>query len=422
MNFFARLWKWAGGNSTTQRRGSQQNTPSSTVHDDAPLIGIDGALQISTVWACVTLLVEIISSLPLFTYQTDKTGARSKASKKLRIYNVLHRSPNKRQTAQEFWEQMLLNFFLRGNMYARMVKDSKGEVIALWPMASDQIEVFQTPDDEIFYKYYVNNQIFVYAEIDVLHIRGMGSGHIGLSPLDYMRSSLGLAVNAQNHTSKIYRKSSRRAGVLMSDVVLNDEQRAALKKNMGDIVNGTDHELYILEAQFKFEPLGMTPADIELLSTRKFAVQDLARWFGVPSVLINDTGESTALGSSVAQIIEAFFKLKLRPQLSRIEAAIYKRVLSPSQRANGITVEFSFDALLRATMKDRMEIYSKAAQNGIKTRNEIRRLENDPPIEGGDVLTVQSNLIPIDMLGKVVPSQKTNAVPEEPIRQQVGEL
>ena len=417
MNIFTRIYRWFGGNATIQRQGSQLSSPHSTVHQNVPSIGIDGALQISTVWACVTLLVETISSLPIQMFQTSAAGSREKVPSTLRIFSILNRSPNREQTAQEFWEQMLLNFFLRGNCYARIARDTTGQIVALWPMAADQIEVIRTHEGDVIYKYYVDNQQILFEAKDVLHIRGPGSGLIGLSPLDFMRSSLGLAVNTQDHTTKTYTKNSRRPGILMSDGVLKPEQRAALKENFGDIVEGTDKELYILEAQFKFEPLGMTPADLELLNTRKFSVQDLARWFGVPSVLINDNAESTSLGSSVSAIIEAFFKIKLRPQLSRIEAAIEKNVLSPDDRAKGYSVEFNFDALLRATLKDRMDIYSKASQNGILSRNEIRGRENHPPVEGGDVLTVQSNLIPIDQLGVRPAGPERRAVPPEPVQQ-----
>ena len=417
MSFFSRIFKWVTGNATAQRHGSQYSTPATSAHDNTPIIHIDGALQISTVWACVTLLVETISSLPLFVYQTDAAGNRTKLPRSSRLAQVLSKSPNNRQTTQEFWEQLLLNYFLRGNCYARKQRDSKGEIVALWPMAADQIEVIQTEDGTIFYKYYIDTKTMVFESKDVFHIKGMGNGLIGLSPLDYMRSSLGLAINSQNHLTKTYDKNGRRPGILMSDMVLTTEQRAALKLNFADIVSGDAKELYILEAQFKFEPLGMTPADIQLLETRQFSVQDLARWFGVPSVLINDIGQGTALGSSVTQIIEAFFKLKLRPQLNRFEKAIEKNIFSAAQRGKGYTVEFNFDALLRAALKERMEIYARAAQNAILTRNEIRRMENLPPIEGGDDLTAQVNLIPIGKLGETQPMTERRATPPEPIEQ-----
>lgn len=414
MNFFYKVFSFFRSNATEQKTGRQVNTPATSAHDDAPNIGVDSALQVSTVWACVTLLVETISSLPLMVYRTNGQGQRV-IDRESRSYLVLHDSPNKRQTSQEFWEQMILNFVLRGNAYARIVRDGKGEVIALWPLAADQVEVIVAEDGSLLYVYSFENAAVAYNEQEILHIKGMGNGVVGLSPLEYMASSVGLAISAQNHTTKTFKKDARRPGILMSDMVLTPEQRKALKENFGDIVTGNGKELYILEAQFKFEPLGLSPADIQLLESRQFAVQDLARWFGVPSILINDTAQTTSLGSSVQQIVDGFYRLKLRPQLERIEQAMMKRVLTARQRASGMVVEFNLDALLRASLKDRMEIYAKAVQNGIKTRNECRLRENDEPKEGGDVLTAQVNLMPINQLGQQV--KTGGSVPPETVEQ-----
>jgi HK97 family phage portal protein len=413
MSIFSTFFSWLGGNANTQRKGKQPTAPSASAHDNAPLVTVDTAMQVSTVWACVSLLVETIASLPVMVYRVDGSGNREVA-RQTRLYKILHDTPNKRQTSQEFWEQMMLNYFLRGNCYARIERDSAGSVVALWPLSSDQVEVTVSDTGELFYSYHHDDKKLIFVEDDILHVRGFGNGAVGLSRLDYMRASVGLAINAQNHTTKTFTKNARRPGILMSNGVLTKEQREKLKENFGDIVSGTDKELYILEAQFKFDPLGMTPADMQLLEGRRFSVQDLARWFGVPSVLINDTAESTSLGSSTKEIIDGFHRLTLRPQLERIEQAIIKRVFTTRERAQRFIVEFNLDALLRASLVDRMEIYAKGVQNGIYNRNEPRKRENLPPYPGGEVFTAQVNLMPVDKLGQ---QQAAGSVPEQPIEQ-----
>lgn len=413
MTIFARFFRWLGGNANTQSKGSQQIQPGTSAHDDTPSIGVDGALQVSTVWACVTLLVDIISTLPLMVYETDGEGNRESAKGTI-LYRILHDRPNRIQTSIQFWAQMILNLVLRGNAYARIIRNNRGELVSLYPLSADQVETIVADDGSKMHAYYYDNATLIYEDRDILHIYGMGNGMVGLSALDYMRSSVGLAINAQNHTNKTYKKNARRPGILMSDNVLTKEQRDALKKNFGDIVSGTDKELYILEAQFKFDPLGMSPADIQLLETRQFAVQDLARWFGVPSVLINDNAETTSLGSSVYEIIQAFYKLRLRPKLELIEQCLQEKVLTPQQRSKGFVIEFNLDAFLRASASDRMEINAKAVQNGLRTRNECRAKDNLAPLEGGDILTAQSNLMPLDKLGTQI---NTGSVPADPIQQ-----
>lgn len=412
MNLFTRIAKWWSGNATGQHSGSQLTQPATSAHDDTPIIGVDSALQVSTVWACVSILTDVVSSLPLMVWRDDK-GARVSA-KGTTLYEVLHDSPNRRHTAQEFWEFMMLNFVLRGNAYARVDRNGAGEVVALWPLSADQMEVIASDDGSLMYIYYLGNEGIVYQEQNILHIRGKGNGVVGMSPLDYMRSSVSLAIKAQNHTVKTYTKNARRPGLLMVDGVLTPEQRAAVKNNFGDIVTGSDKELYVLEAKFKFEALGMSPADMQLLESRKFSVEDLARWLGVPSVLINDSKDSSALGSSTKEVIDAFVKLRLRSILVKTEQAIRKRVFTPRQRAQGYVAEFKLDALLRASLSERMDAAAKGVQNGLLTRNEGRALENRPAMDGGDILTAQTNLAPLDMLGRI---QSGKAVPEQPIQQ-----
>ena len=149
----------------------------------------------------------------------------------------------------------------------------------------------------------------------------------------------------------------------------------------------------------KYQQLSLTPEDMQLLSTRQFSKSEIGTWFGVPSILINQTEGTTTLGSSASEIIESYYKLTIRPMLVNVEQAVRKRVMTSAQRAQ-LTAEFSQDALLRASLKDRAAIYAQLTQNGLKTRNEVRQLENDPPIPGGDELTAQTNLAPLHMLGQ----------------------
>ena len=186
-------------------------------------------------------------------------------------------------------------------------------------------------------------------------------------------------------------------------------------QNFAEMATGNASRLYVLEANMKYQQINMSPEDLQLLETRKYGVEEICRWFGTPSVLVNQNDGASALGSNVKEIIDGFHKLNLMPAVINIEQAIRKRVMTSRQRAD-LTFEFNFDALLRAGLKDRVEIYAKKVQNGLGTRNECRLKENDPPIDGGDDLTVQTNLVPIKMLGQNINNGGGN-VAEEPISQ-----
>lgn len=396
--FLTSFLGWFGwGGALGQHSGQQSGAPSSALIEGSSNIGPDGAMQLSTVWSCVWLLANTIATLPFFVY-TQKDGMRELARDTM-LWGILHNSPNSRMTPVEFWVAMLLNLILRGNAYARIERRKNGEAIALWPMAADQVQMHVLDDGSIAYEYYIGGSVAVLAEDSVLHIKEIGNGNIGFARLDYMRATTTEAANAQKEASKLFANGGKPTGILMIDRVLKDDQRKAIKANFADLAEGDTSRIKLLEADMKYQQINLTPQDQQLLDTRKFTVEEICRWFSVPPVMVGHSNV-TAWGSGVEQIIEGYFKSTIRPALVRIEQAVTKRVLTSAQRAT-LTVEISFDALLRANLKDRMEIYAKGVQNGLKTRNECRQLENDPPIKGGDELTAQTNLAPLRMLGQI---------------------
>lgn len=397
MTIFGRMFNWFGSiGSTTQSRGLQDTRPLRTVHTNSPDVGIDGALQISAVWACVELLADNIASLPLFVYK-NVFGDR-KLARESELWSVLHDRPNSRHTPMQFMQFIVMNYMMRGNAYARLERNKRGEVIAMWPLATDQVQVKVLDDGSLVYEYSSDAKIIVYAAATILHFRDKGNGIVGMGRLDYMKSTLNVAINAQNTVNSTYQNDNRRPMVFMIDKTLTPIQRDQIRANFKGLTESGDDDLLVLEAGAKVEALSMTPAEVQLLETRKFSVEDISRWFGIPSVLINDLANRVPYGNN-DDLIQIFYKFKLRPMLVGFEQTIRANVLTPEQRAT-MTVEFSIDAILRGSLKDRVEIYSKQLQNGIKTRNEIRQYENDPSMVGADDLTAQVNLVPLGMLGK----------------------
>lgn len=393
-SWFAGLFS---GFALRDRRGAQKSGPASALVSDTVALTSDSALQIAAVWACVERIAKTVSTLPLFVYR-NRSGARD-LDRGSALWAVLHDSPNARMTPAEFWTAMIMNLVLRGNAYARVDRNAAGEAYALWPMSADQVEFQILDDGSGVYLYKLENDLAVLAESNVLHLKEMGNGVIGLARMDYMRSTTTEAANAQGQASKLFSAGGKPSGVLMVDNVLTAAQRAAIQANFAEMQAGTTGRLFVLEANMKYEQLSLSPEDQQLLQSRQFSVEEIARWFGVPSVLINQSNV-TAWGSGIDSLIEGFYKLTIRPLVVSIEQAIAKRVLTPAQRAT-LSVEFSLDGLLRSNLKDRAEIYSKMVQNGLMTRREARQLENLPPMAGDDELTAQTNLAPLSKLGLI---------------------
>ena len=402
--------KWFGwGGALSETSGEQLGLPSNTLVDGTANIGPDGALQLDAVWACIELRANTIASLPFFAY-TTKDGEKT-LDRNSRLYSLLHESPNNRMSPFEFWRAMMVNHDLRGNAYARLDRIG-GEVVAMWPMPADQVRPFVLDDGSMAYEYAVEGGVAVLAEENVLHLKNMGNGTIGLAKLDFMRGTTDEQAKAQGAAAKVFGNAGKPTAVLMIDSALTQAQRESLRTNYAELATGSTQRLAVLEANMKYQQLSISPEDQQLLETRRFGVEQIGRWFGVPAVLINHPG---VVQYGNHDIIEGFFhKLTIRPMVVNIEQAVRKRILSPRQRVT-MSVEFSMDALLRGSASQRADLYSKYAQNGIMTRQEIRQLEGWPKIEGTDQLTAQSNLVPLNLLGKTPAPAKD--VPTEPVLQ-----
>lgn len=416
----ATLWNtvrgWFGGTALRETPGVQNPVPSVALVDGTAIIGTDGALQLAAVWSCVERRATTVASLPFFAYET--ANGEKRLARESRLYALLHDSPNARMTPLEFWRAMMLNHDLRGNAYARIERDARsGEAISLWPMPADQVEPVVLDDGGMAYTYRLGNEVAVLAGENVLHLKGLGNGTVGLAKLEFMRATTDESAKAQGSATKIFGSGGKPTGVLMIDHVLKPDQRKALQERFGEMASGSTARLYVLEANMKYEQLSLSPEDQQLLETRQFAVEEICRWFDVPPVLVHHSNVTT-WGSGIEQIIDGFHKFTVRPMLVNIEQAVRKRVMTPAQRAR-MSVEFSIEALLRGNAKDRAELHAKNVQNGLMTRNEVRQLENLPPDTSpiANMLTAQTNLVPIDMLGAAKPTGGNDATAQEPVAQ-----
>lgn len=414
MAFYSR---WLGA--LAERIGKMLPAPSAVLVDDTAMHGPDAALQIGAVWSCVDRRATVIASLPLFAYR--RHGEQKVVDRTSRLQQVLHDAPNSRMTPFDFWRAMVMNHDLRGNAYARIDRDdATGECVALWPMPADQVEPEVLPDGSMVYTYTVGSDVAVMAEQNVLHLRGLGNGTIGLAKLEFMRATTDECAKAASSASKVFGSGGKPTGVLMLDRVLSPEQRRQLLDRFGEMAQGNAARLFVLEASMKYQQLSMTPEQQQLLETRRYGVEEICRWFDVPPILVHHGAAGvTSWGSGIEQIVSGFHKFTIGPMAVNIAQAITRSVLTPRQRAS-MVVEHNLDALLRADPAARASYYATGLQNGYLTRNQVRQLENFPPDASpmADALTVQSNLLPIDLLGRMpATTGAANADAQEPVAQ-----
>lgn len=404
MSFWGRTIRWFGGNyGPTSTDGTQISVPL-IGRAAAADVNFDSAMSVSAFWASARLLSETISAMPLVAYRAGGDAVVEDTSYPL--WRVLNYQPNRYQTRTEFFETVTLNLVTTGNSYCAIQRDGE-RVVSLIPLMSSQMEV-DVIDGEKVYRYYTERgSVRVYAEASIWHVKLFGNGIIGLSPLGYARQSLGIAIATSDRASQLAASGGKSNGILMIDKVLTPEQKTAVRKNFAGLTEGRTDELFVLEANMKFERTSLSPQDMQLLETRRFQIEDIARFMGVPSVLINDTSGTTAWGSGIQQIMEGFYKLNLRPYLERIESSI-KRHLIPVRDWDSIDIEFDFDSLLRADKTARYQGYNSAINAGVMTPNEARKAEGLEPKQGGDDIYLNGTLVPAGQTSEVPNGQASD--------------
>lgn len=375
--------------------GIQSHGPQSYAAPAASPVTLDTALQISAVWAAVRITSETIGSLPFMLYKRTPNGRVPAVNHPL--YLVLTQRPNQYQTVVEFWESIVMALCLGGNAYCRIYTNN-GKIVALVPMPTDKVRTILLADGSIVHEYTSGAEIAVYASESVWHIKLFGNGIIGLSPLEYARNSVGIASAADNRMSKIFSNGAKPAGVLMVDQKLSKEQKAQIRASYSDLAEGNQDRLFVLEQSMSYQQVSMTPKDAELLSSRRFQIEDIGRFFGVPSILLNQTFGQSSLGSNVYEILSAFYKINLRPYAERIESSISRWLLGAER--DDYEAEFNFDSLLRADLKTRMEANREAINSSQLTPNEAREDEGRPPLPGGERLYIQGAMVPTQNAGE----------------------
>jgi len=386
--------------------GSQEFGPLTFSTGQTMEVSVESAMQISAVWAAVRLITESIGCMP-FNLFDIRNGDRVQASDH-NLHHILTVQPNQYQTTTEFWESIALNLALSGNAYAIKQK-AGGMLVGLLPVSTQQMKTELLDDGTVVHELRTGSDVRVYSSDSMWHIKLFGNGIVGMSPLSYARSAVGIAVAGEGRVSDIYANGAKPSGVLSIDRLLTDDQRAQVRTRFKGLEQGSDDRLFVLEAGMKYQQVSMSPQDIQLLDSRRFQIEDIGRFFGVPSILLNQTYGQSSLGSNVKEIFEAFYKLALRPYLERIEASVLRWLLDPDERGDYIA-EFNFDALLRPDLLSRMQANREAIHSGQMTPNEARFSEGRPSIEGGDRLMIQGATVPIEQAGLKPVGGTTNAI------------
>ncbi len=353
----------------------------------------DRAMTLSVVFACHKILAETVASLPLEMFIFDKNRHRKQIFDH-DLARLFRNKPNDDQTNVEFKETFMLNL-ISGNVYVRKYYYHKQLNQLVVINNASVLPKLNDKGKKEYHVTYFDGKKEILTDKEIWHVKLFGTGLVGMSPLAYGARSIGIALATDDKVGRIMENGAKPSGTLSTEKSLKKEQRDALRQEMDELVSGDDWFLPVLEGGLKFEKISLTPEDIELLETRRFTVEEICRFYGVPSVLVNDTNGSTTWGSGIGELVEAFYKFGLRPYFERIEESARLNLLD---RAYWDTYEFEFKIkdLLRASIATRIANNRVRIESGQATINEVRIEEGYTPIDGGDNLMLAANLITLD--------------------------
>ena len=359
------------------------------------------AMQTTAVYACVRILAEAIAGLPLHVYRYRMDGGKERIPQHP-LYYLLHDEPNPEMTSFVFRETLMSHLLLWGNAYAQIVRNGRGQAVALYPLLPSKMKVSRAANGELVYTYYRDydesglNPKGGYVTLrkdDVLHIPGLGfDGLIGYSPIAMAKNAIGMSLATEEYGAAFFANGANPGGVLEHPGVIKDIQRVKDSWNSAYQGSGNAHRVAVLEEGMKFQAIGIPPEQAQFLETRKFQINEIARIFRVPPHMVGDLEKSSF--SNIEQQSLEFVKYTLDPWVVRWEQSLQQSLILPSEKTS-LFIKFNVDGLLRGDYQSRMNGYAVGRQNGWMSANDIRELEDMNRIsaeEGGDLYLVNGNM------------------------------
>ena len=361
---------------------------SMTMHD---LFGVRSAagvnvtpaesLSVSTVQACVSLIARSLASVPLVLYRRTADGGREPAEEHP-LYPILHDLSNPLQTAFDVRQSLFVSVLLYGNGYAEIEWGEDGYPRALWPLAPDDVQLYQNPDRSLVYRVQEVTGVRWLPSWRVHHVRGLATaGLLGMSPLR-AANAVGLAMATEEFGARFFSQGARPGYILSHPGQLSDKAFQRLQNSWNDSV-AASHRTKIVEEGIKVEKTGVAPDEAQFLETRAFQVAEICRIFNVSPGLVG--AAETQTYASAEQDMIRFRELTLGPWAKNHRSAIERDMLLPGERGE-FFVQYKLAALQATDLKTRYEAHQIALLTGFETQNEVRAMEDLNPVEGGDLL------------------------------------
>lgn len=295
-------------------------------------------MQMTAVYSCVRILSEAIAGLPVHLYRYDGSGGKEKATDHP-LYFILHDEPNPEMTSFVFRETLMTHLLLWGNAYAQIIRNGKGEVVALYPLMPNRMTVDRDADGHLYYEYQtsqdeahtMDGSRIRLLPSDVLHIPGLGfDGLMGYSPIAMAKNAIGMAIACEEYGAKFFANGATPGGILEHPGVVKDPERVRESWNSAFGGSANANKVAVLEEGMKYTPISISPEQAQFLETRKFQINEIARIFRIPPHMIGDLEKSSF--SNIEQQSLEFVKYTLDPWVCRWEQSMQRALLSMDEK------------------------------------------------------------------------------------------
>ncbi len=375
------------------------------------------ALSVSTLYACCLVLAQTLAMVPIHLYQRLEPRGKRRAIEHP-LHRLIHMRPNRWQTSYQWRQMMQWHLALRYNAYSRIHYDATGAIDELVPMHPDRIVVerFVAPNGNDTFRYHyrpLNGREFVLTPGEVFHVRGMVSDGIeGFSPLEAQKDSIGEAIAAQRFNARRMDNDARPGGVLEWAGSFNDDEerrkfRASFQAAQSGINRG---KIAVLERGMTWNEIAVKNTDLQFIEIRELKASDIAAIYRMPPHKVGLLQHAT-FSNIEHQGIE-FKTDTMLPWFVNWEQELSIQLLTQDEQRD-FFFEFLAEGLLRGDSKARGEFYGKRFMTGSLSPNDIRELENENPVGGGDRYFVPVNMMPLDRADDMVVSRTAESVPED---------
>lgn len=354
------------------------------------------ALQFSAVFACVRIIAETIG--PLSWHVFEKNGTERLERRDHPIDFLIHDEPNHEITANIFKEILIAHGNTWGNGYAEIERNLSGKPIALWPIEPHRVTVKRNENGQIYYEIYQDDGTnYRLNPENVFHLRGLGyEGIVGYSPIRLAQESIGLGIAMEQFGSSFFGNGAHLSGVLEVPGKLDEPAYKRLRESWNEMYRGTQNanKTGILEQGTKFSKISVPPEEAQFITSRQFQITEIARWFRVPPHKLAELSRATF--SNIEQMAKEFVDDCIIPWVSRLEVEGNRKLLTREERVGGLYTKINLRGLLRGDAQSRSAFYQTLMDRGVYSINEVRALEDENPVTGGDIRMVPLNMVSLD--------------------------